>query len=175
MGAGRYDEWADRAASECGDDPLCWEDFMWSSANHAKSTETARRIKDAFLHQILPRLVELSLDSWYEEYGVDLVAWRTFFEKVPEVFRDIIAEHVATYLKERIEEAIQKALKDPEARKMYRPYMHKLTSDIIAGYLEGLSQREIAERAGYALHSVWNTTWWTRKYAKVDLWPARGG
>ena len=167
-----FDQWADRGFMLCGDDPKCWEWFMNDSAARAKTDEARARIIEAFHREVLPRLLEEAKELWLERFGADLTAWRRFIEELPLEFRAEIAEYIARELREQIKEAVERALQDPEARKMFRPYMSELIDDLILGYTLGLTQRDVARIGGYSLHSVWNTTWWLRKYAGVDLWPA---
>ena len=166
-----YDDWADRGYDQCGDDPACWEKFMFDSMSAAKSPETAARIHDGFMHNTLPLLIDRAKENWYSEYGIDLEAWSNFIQNVPDEFRDTIVREVSRYIQEQLKEQIEKTLENRKARSNFRPYMQELIDDIIAGYLQGKTQREIAEDAGYALHSIWNTTWWMRTYAGIELWP----
>lgn len=166
-----FEAWASRAWAFCEDDPECWEWFMHSSTAHAKTSEAKQAIINAFHSEVLPRLLEEAKEVWLERFGADLTAWRRFIEEAPPEFRREIAEFIARELKDKIEKAVNEALQNPEARRHFRTYMKELVDDLILGYTLGLTQRDVARIGGYSLHSVWNTTWWLRKYAGVDLWP----
>jgi hypothetical protein len=166
-----FEKWADRGFSQCGDDPACWERFMRDSMSAARTPEAMENIHEAFLEHVLPDLAERSIDDWVQRYGTDLEAWEEFMAGIPDEFRETIASTIGSELRKIISEKVEETLEDPKARKMFRPYMQDLINDIVEGYLLGKTQREIASEAGYALHSIWNTTWWMRTYAGVELWP----
>ena len=171
----KYEDWKRRAIDDCDGDLDCLARFFMESYERAETIEAKENIIDAFTDFVLPSILDEYAEKWFEEMGLDLAAWEAFFREVPDEWRDTVAFWLAQRFREWVYERVEEALEDPEARKMFRPYMLDLIDDIVEGYILGLTQREIAERAWYSLHSIWNTTWWLRKYAEVDLWPARLG
>ena len=171
---GDYEAWYDRGLDHCDEDIDCWIDFYHDSMAPAKTPETAERIRQGFLTHVLEKVLEHFKDIWIDEMGYDLQAWKELLERLDPDWRDAAAREIGRWLREEIREIAEAAMaEDPRARAHWRRYMGELLDDIVEGWLLGLTQREIAERTGYALHDIWNTTWWLRRYAGVELWPAR--
>lgn len=168
---GDYEAWYDRGEDACDEDIDCWTRFYHDSMSGALSPETREKIRQGFLDHVLEKVFERFKDIWVDECGLDLRAWYDLLTQLDPDWQDYAKAFFARTLMEEVMPLIEEAKQDPEARANWRPYMEKVLPYALSGYFDRMSQSEIASAAGVSAHSVWNTVWWARKYAGVDLYP----
>jgi len=170
----KYEDWLERALDKCDGDPDCLHNFL-DDCQHSKDPEMNWRIYEAFLREVLPRWVEHVLNEKLDEWVEDPARFRDWYERMRQYAEfEEWAEHAYYEVTERIVERVEEVLEEnPEARKYFRPYMREALDELLSAkiYAPDITLRELSEITGISVHSYWNTRWWLRRYAEIELGP----
>jgi hypothetical protein len=167
----KTERWREDWHERYDDDPDEWAGRFMDALASCKTAEARNNFLDAWYDVMMDEAADLFVSAYYGMCGTDLRAWYELIEQYPPEWHDALRARVATVIERDIREAALEAAKEPEAARFFRKYMVDKLEQLVFAYLEHMTQSEAAELANMALHSVWNTVWWLRKYADIDLWP----
>jgi hypothetical protein len=168
---GKTEKWREDWHERYDDDPDEWAGRFMDALFSIKSPDALNNFLDAWYDVMMDEAADLFVQAYYGICGTDLRKWYDLIEQFPPEWQDALRSRVAEVVESEVRKRIEEAAEEEEAGKYFRKYMVEDLESLLFGYLSRFTQREIAEAMETALHNIWNTIWWARKYAGIDLWP----